>query len=83
MRAWACTHPAGRRLVVFAEKADGPAAWYRNSYRYGIETPFSFRSPDEMSCVPHRGGTGKRLVLLNHFITVAGGSRLEAAVGRP
>lgn len=31
-----------------------------------------------MSCVPHRGGTGKRLFLLNHFITVAGGSRIDA-----
>lgn len=69
---------SGRRLVVFAEQADGPAGWYRNFYRYGMETPFSFRSPDEMSCVPHRGGTGKRLFLLNHFITVAGGSRLDA-----
>ncbi|MFG2629552.1 hypothetical protein [Streptomyces sp. NPDC048473] len=69
---------SGRRLVVFAEKADGPAPWYRNFYRYGMETPFAFRSPQEMSCVPHRGGTGKRLFLLNHFITVAGGSRIDA-----
>lgn len=69
---------SGRRLVVFAEQADGPAPWYRNFYRYGMETPFAFRSPDEMSCVPHRGGTGKRLFLLNHFITDNGGSRLDA-----
>ena len=69
---------SGRRLVVLAEQADGPAAWYRNFYRYGMETPFAFRSPDEMSCVPHRGGTGKRLFLLNHFITNSGGSRLDA-----
>lgn len=68
----------GRRLVVFAEQADGPAPWYRNFYRYGMETPFAFRSPGEMSCVPHRGGTGKRLFLLNHFITANGGSRLDA-----
>ncbi|WP_239158210.1 PI-PLC domain-containing protein [Streptomyces sp. SID13726] len=69
---------SGRRLVVFAEQADGPAAWYRNFYRYGMETPFAFRSPGEMSCVPHRGGTGKRLFLLNHFITNSGGSRIDA-----
>ncbi|WP_229845941.1 hypothetical protein [Streptomyces atratus] len=31
-----------------------------------------------MSCVPHRGGTGKRLFLLDHFITVAGGSGIDA-----
>ncbi|MFJ9107517.1 PI-PLC domain-containing protein [Streptomyces sp. NPDC102283] len=69
---------SGRRLVVFAEKADGPAPWYRNFYRYAMETPFAFRSPSEMTCAPHRGGTGKQLFLLNHFITNAGGSRLDA-----
>ncbi|MEW2068593.1 PI-PLC domain-containing protein [Streptomyces sp. NPDC007346] len=69
---------SGRRLVVFAEKADGPEPWYRNFYRYGMETPFAFRSPDEMSCEPNRGGTGKRLFLLNHFVTNGGGSRLDA-----
>ncbi|MFH9759125.1 hypothetical protein ACH4MJ_15080 [Streptomyces anulatus] len=69
---------SGRRLVVFAERADGPAPWYRNFYRYGMETPFAFRSPSEMTCEPHRGGTGKQLFLLNHFITNAGGSRLDA-----
>lgn len=69
---------SGRRLVVFAEKADGPAPWYRNFYRYGMETPFAFRSPSEMTCAPHRGGTGKQLFLLNNFITNAGGSRLDA-----
>ncbi|MYW63140.1 hypothetical protein GTY65_03450 [Streptomyces sp. SID8379] len=69
---------SGRRLVVFAEDADGPAPWYRNFYRYGMETPFAFRAPDRMNCSPHRGGTGKRLFLLNHFITDNGGSRLDA-----
>ncbi|MGP3923193.1 hypothetical protein [Streptomyces sp. 8N616] len=68
----------GRRLVVFAERADGPAPWYRNFYRYAMETPFSFRSPREMSCAPNRGGRDKRLFLLNHFVTAGGGSRLDA-----
>ncbi|GHB39427.1 membrane protein [Streptomyces viridiviolaceus] len=69
---------SGRRLVVFAEKADGPVPWYRNFYRYGMETPFAVRSPDEMTCLPNRGGTDKRLFLLNHFVTAGGGRRLEA-----
>ncbi|MBQ1093634.1 PI-PLC domain-containing protein [Streptomyces sp. B93] len=69
---------SGRRLVVFAEKADGPAPWYRNFYRYGMETPFAVRSPEEMTCAPNRGGTDKRLFLLNHFVTAGGGRRLEA-----
>ncbi|WP_079075173.1 hypothetical protein [Streptomyces atriruber] len=71
---------SGRRLVVFAEQADGPAPWYRNFYRYGMETPFAYTAPEQMNCAPHRGGTGKRLFLLNHFITDMGGSRLDAAV---
>ncbi|WP_372345627.1 hypothetical protein [Streptomyces sp. KL116D] len=69
---------SGRRLVVFAEQADGPADWYRNFYRYGMETPFAFRSPDAMTCAPYRGGDDRRLFLLNHFITIDGGSRLDA-----
>jgi hypothetical protein len=68
-----------RRLVVFAEEADGPAPWYRNFYRYGMETPFSVSSPADLTCAPLRGGVGKQLFLLNNFITVAGGSRLDAA----
>lgn len=67
-----------RRLVVFAEKADGPAPWYRNFFRYGMETPFAFRDPEDMTCVPNRGGADKRLFLMNHFISNSGGSRLDA-----
>lgn len=67
------------RLVVFAEGSGGPAPWYREFYRYGMETPYAFSSPGEMSCRPNRGGTGKRLFLLNHFVTDGGGSRIAAA----
>lgn len=68
----------GRRLVVFAEHGGGPAPWYRDFYDYAMETPFTFASPEAMSCVPHRGGTGKRLFLLNNFVTDKGGSRIDA-----
>jgi hypothetical protein len=70
---------SGRRLVVFAEQADGPAPWYRNFYKYGMETPFAASSPAELTCEPFRGGVGKPLFLLNNFITTATGSRLDAA----
>lgn len=43
-----------------------------------METPFAFGSPADTICVPHRGDIGKRLFPLNHFITTAGGSRLDA-----
>lgn len=68
-----------RRLVVFAENADGPAPWYRNFYNYAMETPFSVGSPADLTCEPLRGGVGKRLFLLNNFITTATGSRQDAA----
>lgn len=68
-----------RRLVVFSENNDGPAAWYRNFYNYGMETQFSVNSPADLTCEPYRGGVGKRLFLLNNFITISGGSRLDAA----
>ncbi|MEU6083517.1 hypothetical protein [Streptomyces sp. NPDC047108] len=65
----------GRRLVVFAEKADGPASWYRPFYRYAMETPSAVRSPQEMNCAPHRGGDGKRLFLMHHVVTRDSGGR--------
>ncbi|UGQ13130.1 hypothetical protein LO772_05800 [Yinghuangia sp. ASG 101] len=67
-----------KRLVVFAERADGPDPRYRNFYRYGMETPYTFTSPGTMNCLPNRGGTGKKLFLMNHFITAQGGSRIDA-----
>jgi len=67
-----------RRLVVFAERADGPTPWYRNFYKYGMETPYAFSSVGAMSCVPNRGGSDKRLFLMNNFVTSTGGSRIDA-----
>lgn len=69
---------SNRRLVVFAETDSGPAPWYRDFYQYGMETPFAVSSPAGFTCDPLRGGTGKRLFLLNHFITTSSGSRLAA-----
>ena len=66
------------RLVVFAQRTSGPAAWYRKFYDYGMETPFAPQSVAAMTCAPQRGGTGKRLFLLNNFVASAGGSRLGA-----
>ncbi|WP_407564463.1 hypothetical protein [Streptomyces sp. 184] len=73
---------SGRRLVVFAEEADGPASWYRNFYDYAVETPYRARTAGDLSCAPHRGGSDsrKRLFLLNHFVTHGmGAPRAEAA----
>jgi hypothetical protein len=67
-----------RRLVFFTEKHSGDAPWYRKGYDYMMETPYTFSSPDAMSCAPKRGGTGKRLFLMNHWIQKAAPSRSDA-----
>lgn len=70
---------SGKRLVLFVERADkAPAPWYTNAYDYMMETPYTFRGPTEMSCEPFRGGRGKPLFLLNHWIQRAAPSRVDA-----
>jgi hypothetical protein len=71
---------SGRRLVVFAENHGGTPGWYAPLYRYAMETPYTFTSPSQFSCVPNRGRTGKRLFVLNNFITRDAPSRNDAAV---
>jgi hypothetical protein len=67
-----------QRLVFFTEKHSGDAPWYREGYDYMMETPYTFASPEKMSCAPKRGGTGKRLFLMNHWIQKAAPSRSDA-----
>jgi hypothetical protein len=74
---------SGHRLVAFTENARNAAPWLQNFYSYGEETPFAFDSTAALqadsSCVAHRGGTGHRLFLLNHFVTTSSGSRQASA----
>lgn len=70
---------SGRRLVVFAENHGGTPSWFAKLYRYAMETPYTFTNPSQFSCRPNRGGTGKRLFVLNHFITRQAPSRNDAA----
>ena len=72
------------RVVIFAENStelDTPA-YYRQFYRYGMETPFDHEAPtqEQMSCDQSRGGNGKALFLFNHWITRATGSRTDAGI---
>jgi hypothetical protein len=67
------------RVVVTAEEEGPPPDWYLNVWEYTEETPYSFRSPDEFSCEPNRGETGKPFFLLNHWIERASPSRADAA----
>jgi hypothetical protein len=45
-----------------------------------METPYSFSSPDQFSCEPNRGGTGKPFFLMNHWIERVSPSRVDAEI---
>jgi hypothetical protein len=72
-----------RRVLVMAESAGPPPDWYLHAWDYTEETPYAFSELadfDETSCQPNRGDTGKPFFLLNHWITRASPSRVDAAV---
>jgi len=70
-----------RRVLVMAENEGPPPAYYLNAWDYTEETPYHFGSLaeiDDTSCKPNRGDTGKPFFLLNHWITRASPSRVDA-----
>jgi hypothetical protein len=60
---------ADRQVLVLSEHMGGPPAWYHAGFEISEETPYAFTSIEEFSCRPNRGGTGKALFLLNHWLT--------------
>lgn len=63
---------AGRRLVVLSDRRADPQAfpWQHYVWDHAFETPFSFRTPGDLSCRPNRGNPDNRLFILNHFLTI-------------
>jgi hypothetical protein len=59
-----------RRIVVLSENVgDNPAPpWYHDGFKLTQETPYEFRSVDELSCRPNRGLPESPLFQLNHWI---------------
>lgn len=63
-----------KRLFVMAEVDAGSGAipWYHQGFELAMETPYTFTSADELAspagCVKNRGGTGKPLFQLNHWV---------------
>lgn len=60
---------AGRNVVIFAENA-GPGSpdWYQSAYEWFQETPYTWKSVDDMSCAPNRGKAGNPFMLVNHWV---------------
>jgi hypothetical protein len=59
---------AGSRLVVFIESGRGGVPWLRPAFSNFGETPYSFKSREEFTCAPNRGGNDGSLFLINHWI---------------
>ena len=71
------------RVLVMAENEAPPPEYYLNAWDYTEETPYHFGSLEEFddtSCQPNRGDTGKPFFLLNHWITRASPSRVDASI---
>ena len=57
------------RLIVMTENAErAPVPWLHRGFELTQETPFAFRSVDDLSCVPNRGASDAPLFLVNHWI---------------
>jgi hypothetical protein len=56
------------RVLVMAENDAGDVPWYVQGFDVTQETPYEFSKPSDLSCTPNRGGTGKPLFQLNHWI---------------
>ena len=63
-----------KRLFVMAEVDSGGGAipWYHQGFGLAMETPYTFHSAEELadgaSCDQNRGGAGKPLFQLNHWV---------------
>jgi hypothetical protein len=59
---------SGQRAVVMTESGGPGVDWLLPAFEVMQETPYKFKNPAEMSCAPHRGGTGGSLFLVNNWI---------------
>ena len=58
------------RVVVLSENVGGKPKpdWYHDGFSLVQETPYAFKTPQEMSCAPNRGQPGSPLFQINHWI---------------
>lgn len=78
---------ADTRLIVSAEVAGPPPAWYHHAWELLWDTPYEFQSTDEFSCALNRGSAENPLFLLNHWLgplpteALAAEANAEAVLG--
>jgi hypothetical protein len=74
-----------KRVLVMAEDEGPPPEWYLHAWDNTEETPYAFSDVAEFddesySCQPNRGEVDKPFFLLNHWVTRASPSRVDAAI---
>ena len=57
-----------QRLIVFTESGRGGAPWLLPAFDAFQETPYSFKTAEDFSCKPNRGGTAGSLFQINHWL---------------
>ena len=70
---------SGQRLIVFTDNEGGAFSWYLDVWAFAWETPFSFATPADFTCMKNRGNMANRLFILNHFLTQVVGSPVLSA----
>jgi hypothetical protein len=68
------------RLLVTAESANPPDGWYRNAWDLFFDSPYTFKSVDEMNCELNRGDPANPLFLVNHWVADPMPSPEQAAI---
>jgi hypothetical protein len=56
------------RVLVFAENNAEGVPWYHPVFDVFQETPYGFKTPEEFSNKPNRGGKTGSMLLMNHWI---------------
>jgi hypothetical protein len=74
-----------KRVLVMAEDEGPPPEWYLHAWDNTEETPYAFSDvadfdDESYSCQPNRGEVDKPFFLLNHWVTRASPSRIDAAI---
>lgn len=59
---------ADERVLVLGENASPAVPWYHPAFEIVQETPYTFHSKEDFSCVSNRGGSAGALFQINHWI---------------
>jgi hypothetical protein len=76
---------SNQRVLAMAEDEGPPPEWYLHAWDNTEETPYAFSDVSDFddetySCQPNRGEVDKPFFLLNHWVTRASPSRVDAAI---